>query len=313
MANSNSARRAILSTSAAAMITILLALALAVQPVSAQSGISTEVTTSYKSAYPKASAHSESSFTVQSQYHIYKPGDSVRVEGSMSSEMKEETEADSVMVNITDAQGQVVANEQATVNSNGEYSTTITLPGNAEEGEYSVDSKIEVKASILGVLDAQILANLESSSQFVIGSSDSFDVRAEGGEEFHLEVTSNSDVSAVELSESEKKVSFTVEGETGTEGVAEVTIPKAMLSGEMMVFIDGQAVTEASNDVIVKSNTNTEVTFEINYHHSEHDIEVQGTNVVPEFPVSILVMTAAFASIIAVVAVTRTQTNWFRM
>lgn len=311
MANYNNSRIA-MSTSAA-MITMLLTMALVMQPVSAQSGASSEVTTSYRSSYPKASVDSESSFAVQSQYHIYKPGDSIRVEGSMSSEMKEETQADSVMVNITDAQGQVVANEQASVNSNGEFSTAMFLPGSAEDGEYSVDSKIEVQASILGILDAQILANLESSSQFVIGSHDSYDVTAEGGEEFQVEVTSNSDVSAVELSQSEKKVSFTVEGATGTEGVTEVTIPKAMLSGEMMVFIDGQAMTDSSNDVIVKSNTNTEVTFEINYDHSEHDVEVQGTNVVPEFPVSILVMTAAFASIIAGVAVARRQLNYFRM
>jgi hypothetical protein len=158
---------------------------------------------------------------------------------------------------------------------------------------------------VLGLLDAELVAKLESSSQFVVGTSSSFEVTAEveGGQEqqFEVEITSNSNVDNVRLNQTEKKVAFTVEGETGTRGVAEVTIPKAMLSGEMVVLIDGQVVTAESNDVIVKSNTETEIIFEINYDHSEHDVEVQGTNVVPEFPVSTVVMAAAIGSIIAAV------------
>jgi len=47
-------------------------------------------------------------------------------------------------------------------------------------------------------------------------------------------------------------VVFHVEGETGTRGITQVTVPKAMLSGEMAVMIDGKAVSSDSNDVIVK-------------------------------------------------------------
>jgi hypothetical protein len=130
-----------------------------------------------------------------------------------------------------------------------------------------------------GLLDAEIVAKLGSSTQFVIGTSNSFEVQAEGGEQFELEITSNSNVGNVELRQEEKKVSFTVEGETGTRGAAEVTIPKAMLPGEMMmVLIDGEVVVATeSNDIIVKSNTETDATFEINYSHSEHTVEVTRT------------------------------------
>ena len=72
-------------------------------------------------------------------------------------------------------------------------------------------------------------------------------------------------------------VVFRVEGETGTSGVTQVTIPKAMLSGEMTVMIDGQVVSFESNDVIVVSDTSAETTFEINYAHSEHEMAVTGT------------------------------------
>jgi len=100
-------------------------------------------------------------------------------------------------------------------------------------------------------------------------------------------------------------VTFKAEGETGTRGVTQVTVPKAMLSGEMVVMIDGKAVASDSNDVIVTSDTGTETTYEINYHHSEHDVSVTGTNVVPEFPLATLVMAGAVGSIVGVLAIAR--------
>ena len=304
MKNADKRTRRTYST-AAFMAALLAALAFlpTIQTAAAQDGssASTEVTTMYSSSYPQA--NSDGSFGVQSQYHVYKPGDTVRIEGTVSQEMREETDADSVMVKVTGARGQVVADQQATVGSDGKYSATVNLPGNAEEGEYGVDSKIEVSASVLGLLSADVVANLESSAQFMVASSSSFEVESEEGDQFQVEIASNSNVSNVELDQEAKKVSFTVEGEDGTTGVTEVTIPKAMLSGEMMVLIDGQAA--AKEDVIVKSNTSADVTFEINYHHSEHTIDVTGTNVVPEFPLSAMIMTAAVASVVGLLAAAR--------
>jgi hypothetical protein len=163
------------------------------------------------------------------------------------------------------------------------------------------------------LLDAQIVAKLESTTpaSFVVASESSFEVRAQteggGGAEqtFDIKIASNSAVDAVELKQEQKMVTFRVEGETGTKGVSQVTIPKAMLSGEMTVMIDGRAVSSNSNDVIVTSNTQAEATFEINYSHSEHEIAVTGTNVVPEFPLSTLAMAAAIGSVISVLVIAR--------
>jgi hypothetical protein len=261
--------------------------------------IETEI--SYRTEYPRIEAEGDTGVTVQTEHHLYRPGDTVRVIGSVSGEMREEVDSDTVTVQLTGADGSVAAEQEATIESNGEYATTINLDAGAESGEYSAGSRILVQASLLGLLDAEIVAKLESPrTSFVVGAEASHEVEAEGGETFDIEIASNSNIANVELNEEEKMLSFTVEGETGTKGVTEVTIPKAMLSGEMMVLIDGQAISATSSDVILKSETDAEVTFEINYSHSEHTVEVTGTNVVPEFPVAAVVTAAAIGSAIVV-------------
>jgi uncharacterized protein YdeI (BOF family) len=290
------------------LVTLLAALCigaglLSMIPVSAQS-TEGSAQASYNTAYPKVSADSGNSVTVQSEHHLYRPGDTVVITGSVSSEIREETESDTVTVRLMDAEGAAVAEQQAQVDSSGEYSLSLELPEDAG-GQYSVSSKLEVEANILGLLDAKITARLESSTTFVVASSSSFDITAEGGEEFQVEIASNSTVDTVELKQEEKILRFRVEGETGTRGVTQVTVPKAMLSGEMMVIIDGQVVNRESNDVIVTSDTSAETTFEINYSHSEHEVAVSGTNVVPEFPVATLIMAGVIGSIIAALAIAK--------
>ena len=199
----------------AALMTAALLSALeflpAAQHALAQTTATGEVQTMYSTSYPTIQADSSNSFTVQSEYRIYKPGDTVRIEGSMTSEMSAETQSDSVSIDVMNASGEVVASQETTVDNSGQYSATIALPANAPEGEYTVDSKIEVSVGVLGLLSAEVIANLESSTQFVVGSSSSFTVEAEGGEQFEIEITSSSNVSNVRLHQESMRVSFTVE------------------------------------------------------------------------------------------------------
>lgn len=281
-----------------AILTVLVFLP-TIQAASAQdSSADAQLTTMYSSSYPPAT--SDNSLKLQSQYHIYKPGDIVRIEGSVSQEMRGEIGADSFMVKVTGAQGQLIADQQATVDSDGRYSATVALPGDAKPGRYNVDSKLEVSATMLGLLSADVAASLESSAQFMVATSSSYKVESKEGKQFQVEIASNSDVGDVKLDQEAKKISFTVEGEDGTSGLAEITVPKAMLSGEMVIMIDGQALEPA--DAIVKSNTSAAVTFEINYHHSRHKVDVTGTQVVPEFPTSAMIMAAAVASVVGLSA-----------
>lgn len=291
--------------SAAVLLALGLALAaiFAAAPAYAQTGASgsADAQIDYRTSYPEASGD----VTVQTEHHLYRPGEAVTVSGSVSEEMRQETESDTVAVTVMDAGGSVVAEEEATVDSQGRYSATITLPQGSEEGGYSAGAKLEVSASILGVLEADVVARLQSSTDFVVAAESSHEVTVDTGEQFEVAIASNSTVSNVQLDQEQKLVRFTVEGETGTTGTTQVTVPKAMLSGEMLVMIDGQVVASDSDDVIVTSNTSTEATFEINYGHSEHEIAVTGTTVAPEFPASVIAMAAALGGVSALAAFKR--------
>lgn len=268
----------------------------------------------YKPAYPKVAADSKNSLTVQSERHLYKPGEEVKVEGSVWSSLLAQINGAGgagggeglVTVQVTDNKGAVVASQGVPISSQGEYSVVFTLPPDAELGAYTIESKVQVKADLLGgLLSADLTAKLPqpSAAKFVVVSPQAFAVQAEG-KEFEVRIASNSTtVSDFRFDQEAKKVSFTVEGETGTRGVTQVTLQKPMLSGQMTVLIDGEVVNPESNSVIVTSDTSSEMTLEINYHHSKHVIEVAGTNVVPEFPVSMVVMAVAIGSIVAAVTV----------
>ena len=49
-----------------------------------------------------------------------------------------------------------------------------------------------------------------------------------------------------------------------------------------------------------QSNTEMEMTLEINYRHSIHQIEVVGTNVVPEFPLVAIVIAVTMAMAVGI-------------
>jgi uncharacterized protein YfaS (alpha-2-macroglobulin family) len=102
-------------------------------------------------SYPKASAGSDSSITVQSEHHLYKPGDTAKITGSVSSQMREKTNSDTVTVKLMDAEGTGVAEQQTRVDGSGEYSASLKLPADAK-GQYSAGSSWRSKQVHLACL-----------------------------------------------------------------------------------------------------------------------------------------------------------------
>ena len=264
----------------------------------ASSEMQTQSHGNYKMSYEKMNADSKNSFTVETEHHIYKPGEQVSIEGSIwSSLIATVGGISSVSIQVTDNGGNVVYTGKSQVNSDGDYSAQFQLPSDAKNGAYTADAKGNVSADLLNTLSLKTQASLESSAKFVVVSPNAFAVKA-GGKDFSVQVATNSsNVSDIKFDEQGKKLSFTVQGETGTKGVTEVTIPKSLLSGDLTVMIDGQVM--AQSDVIEKADTNDEVTLELNYHHSTHQIDIIGTNAVPEF--SSLVSVVLVFSIMSII------------
>lgn len=252
----------------------------------------------YNNAYEKISANSDNEFTVQAQRHLYKPGDNVTIEGSIwSNLMASLGNVSTVSVQVKDNGGNIVYDGKGQVDANGEYSAGFQLPSDAKKGAYDVDVNADVSADVLNTLALKTKGTLESSTKIVVVSPNAMSVQAEG-HDFDVQVASNStSVTNLNFDGQNKKLSFTVQGDAGTKGVTEITIPKSLLNGDLIVMIDGQAM--AQSDVVETANTDAETTLEINYHHSTHQIDIVGTNAVPEF--GTLASVALVVSVLALV------------
>ncbi len=261
---------------------------------SAETNTDAEFSTSYKTEVTGIGKP----LTLSTQNHVYHQGDRVRAEGAVWIELIEQVDAISlVKVEMKDGSGNVVAREDASVDkSNGSYATSLRLQDTAGKGVYTLESRIELEADALGIVETVTSAALQSSVQFVVAQPADYNVNAEN-QNFTVSIATNSGVNAFEFKQQEKKISFFIEGDSGTVGVTEITIPKTLLSGEMTILMDQNVVD--NDNVLLKSETTSEATYEINYHHSIHRMEITGTSVVPEFPLSIIALATAVGSIVA--------------
>ena len=102
---------------------------------------------------------------------------------------------------------------------------------------------------------------------------------------YYVSIHSNSTVANFIFNQSLKQISFNIEGQSGTTGFCNVTIPKNLLEGPYSVMTDESqplAVDEQSND--------SHSFLYFNYTHSLSIIRIEGTEVIPEFPTWIPVM-----------------------
>ncbi|MEM3464633.1 MAG: hypothetical protein QXL91_07190, partial [Candidatus Bathyarchaeia archaeon] len=122
------------------------------------------------------------------------------------------------------------------------------------------------------------------------------------GEKYYIPIFTNSTVNlgSFNFNANAKRISFNVSGESGT-GFCEITIPRALLNAsrsEWIVRLDGQTLT-LDEDYTVTENAEY-VFISLNYTHSSHLIEVEGTWVVPEFQPNMLTPILIALSLIAV-------------
>ena len=111
-----------------------------------------------------------------------------------------------------------------------------------------------------------------------------------------VEVSSNSSILSYEFAYPTKAMSFNVTGPNGTTGYIDVVFETVLLGGPYTVHIDGSPITP-----IITYNE-TRALFHIEYSHSTHTIQIVGTTVLPEFPLtlvaSVFIITGLLAAIV---------------
>jgi hypothetical protein len=116
--------------------------------------------------------------------------------------------------------------------------------------------------------------------------------------QYDVFVVSNSTVSDFSFNSDGARVRFKIEGEPGTMGFCNVTIPKNLLYAEntWTVLVDGISVTPTVNEE--ENYTNLHFT----YNHSTKTVEIIGTDAIPEFPSwTPLIVTLTAVLVVAVV------------
>ena len=107
------------------------------------------------------------------------------------------------------------------------------------------------------------------------------------GEDFPVEIISNSTIANFNFSQQQMKISFTVAGDDGTIGFCNVTIPNTLLGGPYTVLVNGTPIAREWT----WNSTHSFIYF--TYTHSEHNVEIVGSTVIPEFPLGLFILLLA--------------------
>ena len=133
----------------------------------------------------------------------------------------------------------------------------------------------------------------DTSSLAIGGYKQSVQTATVQGSDYDVELLSNSEVSEFSFDEENKKLSFSVD--SASTGGATVEVG-TVLEGPYVVSIDGSPAGDKA--IMIQDETTGKVLLTISYEQGAHDIEVQGTTVVPEYPLAILVVVVAMAAVL---------------
>ncbi|WP_232202930.1 PEFG-CTERM sorting domain-containing protein [Nitrosopumilus sp. SJ] len=252
--------------------------------------------------YPMPAVSASNSFGLQTNQHLYKPGDMITVEGSIWADLLANLDGgDTVTVNLLDKQRNVVYETKSQITTEGEYSAEFMMPDDASKGAYTITASVNTESDLSSIVGLNGKVNLGASTKVAVVPPQVFKINVEEHGDFDVKVATNSTITDVQFNGDQKKVSVTVEGQSGTKGVSHISIPKAMVSGDLKIMIDGKAV--ASDKTVITSHTENETEVEVSYGHSVHTIDVIGTQAVPEFgTIATMILVVAIVSIIAVSA-----------
>jgi len=152
-----------------------------------------------------------------------------------------------------------------------------------------------------GIGDMPYFIDVNNKDRYpFIGPFNTFDAGTWNGIPYHVDVVSNSTISAFYFDPDEGAfLRFNVTGESGTTGFCRVTIPKDLLWVE-----NGWTVLVGDEPVEYTTILDENCTYlYFIYNHSTIIVKIQGTHVVPEFPSSLILPLFMVLTMVAVVFV----------
>ncbi|MEM1565462.1 MAG: NosD domain-containing protein [Candidatus Bathyarchaeia archaeon] len=120
----------------------------------------------------------------------------------------------------------------------------------------------------------------------------------------NVEVSSNSSISQFQFNINAKSISFNITGPAGTRGFCDITVPLNLLWGDFTLHMDRIQLIEGVN--YTKTCNEAQCIFHVTYAHSTHEIEIFGTEVIPELS-GLAAMLFAITAVLATLATTKTR------
>jgi parallel beta-helix repeat protein len=133
----------------------------------------------------------------------------------------------------------------------------------------------------------------------LMGQFNTFDAGTWNGTAYNVDVVSNSTVSDFHFNPNEGAfLRFNVTGDDGASGFCRVTIPKSLLWVEdgWTITVGDQPITDYT---LIPDENYTYLYF--TYNHSTQTVTIQGTHVIPEFPLTMILPLFMLTTLIAAI------------
>jgi hypothetical protein len=184
---------------------------------------------------------------------------------------------------------------------------TVTITGGSSNNEtVLLSAPSDVPAPDQTSLDSTSMtwnnASLSSLQDLTFLTAFNQQVSYQGGT-YNVPILTNSTVTNFAFDPNATQVAFNVTGPTGSTGFCNVTVPRNLLNAgalsDWTVIFDGETLNQGEFSI----TENAQYAFiYLNYTHSEHQIIIKGTQVLPEFQPNILPI--AFAIPLIIIAIT---------